>query len=209
MSQGTANRIAFNVAAQTVLRILIASYFLAVALQIIPGTNLGALFSPLLPAPFDGATAAGIVFILSFMVMIGVGTRGAALIIALMTFYASYLAMVELGVDQELGAFWRDIALIAALLLTYSEPQPGNLHRRRLVSRSVAPRRIDAANRVVITPRAPRPAPAMNLTALKAHAVPAADYVEPEPIVTRSTAQPRITRDDPAENIFAEDFAWN
>ena len=209
MSQGTANRIAFNTAAQTVLRILIASYFIAVAVQIIPGTNLGALFSPLLPAPFDSATAAGIVFILSFMVIIGSGTRGAALIIALMTFYASYLAMVDLGVDQELGAFWRDLALIAALLLTYSEPQAGTRHRRRILNRSIAPRRIDMANRVVITPRAPRPAPAMNLAALKVDAVPAADFVEPEPVVSRSRPEPRVTRDDPAENIFAEDFAWN
>ena len=51
MSHGTADRVAFNVAAQTVLRVLIASYFLAVALRLIPGTDLSWLFAGILPAP--------------------------------------------------------------------------------------------------------------------------------------------------------------
>ncbi|MBF9058750.1 hypothetical protein HKCCSP123_06090 [Rhodobacterales bacterium HKCCSP123] len=208
MSQGSATHVAFNTTAQTTLRILIASYFLAVALQIIPGTDLGALFSPILPAPFDGATAAAIVFILSFMVMTGVSTRAAALIIALMTFYASYLAMVELGVEEELGSFWRDLALIAALLLTYSEPKVGTRRRRRLFSRSISPRRINAAARVIITPRAPRPAPAMNLAALKAYARPVAD-AEPDTTATRREPAPQRDHDEATDNIFAEDYAWN
>jgi uncharacterized membrane protein YphA (DoxX/SURF4 family) len=199
MSQGTADRVVFNTAAQTTLRILIASYFIAVALQIIPGTDLAALFSPVLPAPYDGAFAAGVVFILSFMVMMGVATRVAALIIALMTFFASYLAMVALGVEEELGAFWRDIALIAALLLTYSEPAVGSRHRRRIVTRIVTPRRIDASERVVITPRAPRPAPATNFAVLKARAA-SVGGLEKAEAVRREQLQP-------LDNIFAEDFS--
>ena len=58
MGNGTMDRVIFNVAAQTVLRILIASYFLAVALNIIPGTDLALLFSPILPQTFAAATAA-------------------------------------------------------------------------------------------------------------------------------------------------------
>lgn len=124
MRDGTANRVTMNLAGQTVLRNLIASYFIAVALGIISGTNLALLFSAVLPAPLDAAFAAGMVFILAFMVMLAVYTRVAALILALMMFYASYLMMVELGVEQELGSFWRDLALIAALLLTYSDHTP-------------------------------------------------------------------------------------
>lgn len=98
MQDGTANRVRMNLAGQTVLRMLIASYFIAVSLRIIPGTDLGLLFSAVLPAPWNAAFAAGMVFLLSFMIMLAVYTRVAALILALMTFYASYLAMVELGV---------------------------------------------------------------------------------------------------------------
>ncbi len=145
MSTGTADRVTFNSAAQTALRVLIASYFLAVSLKIIPGTSLGILFEAILPEPYASATAAGLVFIFSFMIMIGLATRVAALLIALMTFFASYVAMVQLGVADELGAFWRDLALIAALLLTYGEANlSGDRRRRRLVHRKIVPRRVDA-----------------------------------------------------------------
>lgn len=142
MRDGTATRVTMNPAGQTVLRILIASYFIAVALGIISGTNLALLFSAVLPAPLDAAFAAGMVFILAFMVMLAVYTRVAALILALMTFYASYLMMVELGVEQELGSFWRDLALIAALLLTYFDHTPERGQHRRAIHRTIAPRRV-------------------------------------------------------------------
>jgi uncharacterized membrane protein YphA (DoxX/SURF4 family) len=180
MGHGNAQYVAFGTAAQAALRMLIASYFIAVALGLIPGTDLGILFSGVLVSPHDGATAAGIVFVLSFMIMIGMATRAAALILALLTFYASYLSMIALGVDQELGSFWRDLALIGALLLTYSEPAAGSRTRRRLVHRSIVPRRItshpDAAFGV---PRMARPAPAVGFGALRQ----GADHVEVDPIL--------------------------
>lgn len=98
----------------------------------------------MLPEPYAGATAAGLVFVFSFMIMLGLATRVATLMIALMTFFSSYLAMIALGVTEELGAFWRDIALIAALLLTYGEHSSYGARRRRLVRRQVLPRRVGA-----------------------------------------------------------------
>ncbi len=145
MCTGTADRVTFNSAAQTTLRVLIASYFLAVSLKIIPGTNLGVLFEAILPEPYASATAAGLVFVFAFMIMIGLATRVAALMIALLTFFSSYLVMVQLGVEDELGSFWRDLALIAALLLTYGEASlSGDRRRRRLIHRKIVPRRMDA-----------------------------------------------------------------
>ena len=125
MGQDTAERATLNATAQALLRLVIGSYFLAVALGLIPGTDLSVLFSGVLPPPFDEAVATGLVFLLAFMVMVDYATRVAALVMALITFYASYLAMISLGVAEELGSFWRDLALIAALLLTYSEPSRG------------------------------------------------------------------------------------
>ena len=142
MNIGTADRVTFNISAQIILRVLIASYFLAVALNLIPGTDLGLLFASVLPAPYAAATAAGVVFICAFMIMIGMATRSAALLLAIMTFFASYLTMVNLGVQQELGAFWRDLALIAALLLTYGDSPSDRRLRRRIIRRTITPRRI-------------------------------------------------------------------
>lgn len=144
MSQGTVNRVTFDAAAHTALRVMIASYFLAVALSLIPGTDLGLLFAIILPEPYSSAVAAGLVFLFSFMIMIGIAMRLAALMIALITFFASYLTMVQLGVQNELGSYWRDIALIAALLLTYSEPKLGRARSRKVLHREIVPRRIDA-----------------------------------------------------------------
>lgn len=125
MDQTFMGRAFINATAQSVLRLIIGSYFLAVALHLIPGTDLGILLSGVLPSPFDSAIATGMVFTLAFMVMLGRATRLAALLLALMTFYASYLTMLALGVGDELGSFWRDLALIAALLLTYSDDVGG------------------------------------------------------------------------------------
>jgi|GEM_PF-5548473 len=168
MGHGNAQYVAFGTAAQAALRMLIASYFIAVALGLIPGTDLGILFSGVLFPPHDGATAAGIVFVLSFMIMIGMATRAAALILALLTFYASYLSMIALGVEQELGSFWRDLALIGALLLTYSEPAAGSRRRRRLVQRSVVPRRVSYQQRSATGDlHMARPAPAVGYGTLR------------------------------------------
>jgi uncharacterized membrane protein YphA (DoxX/SURF4 family) len=145
------DRIALNAAAQIVLRLFIASYFMATALGIVPGTELGVLFSAVL-APMAASILAGaIVFLLSFMIMIALHTRLAALLLGLMTFYASYLTMISLGVADELGDFWRDLTLVAALMLTYGGSAGADGPRpRRLWFRHVAPRRVTAQHH---TPR--------------------------------------------------------
>jgi len=216
MQHGTADQVALSSAAQAILRLLIASYFIAVALNVIPGTNLGILFSAVLPAPYDGATSAGIVFILAFLVMAGIATRAAALIIALMTFYASYLTMISLGIEDQLGSFWRDLALIAALLLTYSEPQAGSRPRRRLFQRHVAPRRVATMVRDALTPRPMRPAPAVNFAALRATATPVRPTSEEATRaffrnrpVPANIARHLSARDfDDIDNIFADEGSW-
>ena len=108
--------------AQALLRIIIASYFIAVALGLIPGTDFSVLTALFMPAPFDKAFAMALVFMLAYLVMMGLWLRGAALTLGLMTFWSSYVGMISLGVSDELGSFWRDIALIAALMFTYGGP---------------------------------------------------------------------------------------
>jgi len=109
-------------AAQVSVRMLIASYFMATAIGSIPGADTGALLSPILSETLGRVVSGSIVFMLATMVLIGKQTRMAALILGLLTFYASYLQMVQIGMDHVLGAFWRDMALVAALMLTYGGP---------------------------------------------------------------------------------------
>lgn len=121
MEDTPADRPVLGPTAQTLLRILIASYFLAGAVGIIPSSTLTPLTKWFLPEIIAGPIAAATVFVLSYLVMVGICLRGAALLLGILTFWASYLRMLELGLATELGSFWRDLALIASLMLTYSK----------------------------------------------------------------------------------------
>jgi uncharacterized membrane protein YphA (DoxX/SURF4 family) len=161
MASDRAESAMINKTARALLRVIIGSYFLAVALALIPGTDLAILFSGVLPHPYDGALAMGLVFALAFMVMLGHATRVAALVMAMITFYASYLTMLQLGVADELGSFWRDLALIAGLLLTYSDDADGH-NLRNTAEWALARRKM-------------RPAPAVNFATLSVVGEPVAD----------------------------------
>ncbi len=113
--------------AQTLLRCLISSYFIAGAIGLIPGIDLLPLTERLLPPALSGPISATTIFVLAYMVMIGIWLRGAALLLGILTFWASYLRMMEQGMGTDLGVFWRDLALIGALMLTYSRSRGNSL----------------------------------------------------------------------------------
>lgn len=152
MKHSPTNHVVLSAVGQNLLRILIASHFLAGAIGLIPGTDLTPLTDTLLPLSLSGPFANATVFTLAYLVMIGVWLRGAALLLGILTFWSSYMQMVALGVEHELGQFWRDLAMIAALMLTYAVPEPRS-HRKRAISRrKVVPRRV-----VTVSPRTKRP----------------------------------------------------
>lgn len=205
MTNPTAERITLNATAQNLLRIVIASYFLAVALNLIPGTSLTILAEQVLPIEVAEPLSAMAVFALAFLVMIGLYMRPAALVLGLMTLFASYLQMIELGVADELGTFWRDLVLIAALMLTYAENAPRDYRMRGAIRRKVTPRRITPAEQ----PHRPRPAtvavsaPVQNMVTRESFA----DHL-PDPIVFASHRRtPANAVPGPVENIFVDAVA--
>jgi uncharacterized membrane protein YphA (DoxX/SURF4 family) len=170
-NEGTKGRLMLSATGANLIRILIASYFLALGVGVIPGTDISALFATVLPDPYAGLLAGGIVFALAYMVLVGLWLRPAALLLALVVFWSSYISVSHLGFADQLGGFWRDMTLIAALILTYAETDP-RAHTRRSAFRSVrAPRRLILRDEAVTprrvfsahTPKAPvipfRPAP--------------------------------------------------
>ena len=192
MTNPSAERITLNSTAQNLLRIVIASYFLAVGLNLIPGTNLTILAEQVLPAHVAEPLSAMMVFALAFLVMIGLYMRPAALVLGLMTLFASYLQMIELGVADELGTFWRDLVLIAALMLTYAENAPRDYRMRSAIRRKVTPRRVapvDHPHRA--RPVAPAPLAQPNLPV----AEPVAAFVSRRNLAANLP--------DPIDNIFA------
>ena len=193
MTNSSAERITLNATAQNLLRIVIASYFLAVGLNLIPGTNLTILAEQVLPAHVAEPLSAMLVFALAFLVMIGLYMRPAALVLGLMTLFASYLQMIELGVADELGTFWRDLVLIAALMLTYAENAPRDYRMRTAIRRKVTPRRVTPVDH----PHRARPA---------AIAVPARPAVAAEAPMVGFVSRRKLAANlpDAVDNIFAD-----
>jgi len=161
---GTAARPLLNVTGQNLLRVLIASYFLAVAVGFVPGTDPTILFKYLLPAPHSAVLGTAVAVSLSFLILTGFALRTSVLLMSLGIFWSSYLTALELGLSEQLGYFWRDLALIAALMLTYIETEPRSTRKRQMfrtvpdvrkVPFGKRPKRI--ANKTVPVGTAPEP----------------------------------------------------
>lgn len=179
MKDHSGDRAVLGSTAQNMLRVLIASYFLAGAIGLIPGTDLTSLTDRLLPTVLSAPVAGLTVFILAYLVMVGIWLRGAALLLGILTFWASYLHMIGLGLESELGVFWRDLALIASLMLTYAEPDAEAIENRNLLRR--------------IQPRQEPPAPIMD------HSM---TWHEP---VERTYGHEKLSVEE-LERLFHEDF---
>lgn len=121
MSVGTVDKVRFSLRAQVALRVLIASYFLAVALTVIPGVEYAALFSYFLPPSAAGIVAAGLVSVLTVSIMLGLATRLCAVVLALMTVYASALHVIAAVDVTAIARLWSDLALVGGLMLLYGE----------------------------------------------------------------------------------------
>lgn len=98
-----------------IMRLLVISYFIAMSLGWIGGTQMMEFMFPVLPDEIAKMLMRGLILLLSALVLIGIGRRHAALTLALVVFFSSYTTLYAGG---DIGAFWRDLALIGALLMT-------------------------------------------------------------------------------------------
>lgn len=104
-----------------IMRLLVISYFVASALGWIGGSAMVDFMIPVLPDDIATMLMRGLILILSALVLIGVGRRHAALVLALVVFFSSYTNLYAGG---DIGSFWRDLALIGALLMTADFARP-------------------------------------------------------------------------------------
>ena len=188
MTNATTDYVSLGATAQNLLRTIIASYFIAASLRLVPGTDLSPALSHILSPTMALMVSSVIIFTLAFLVMIGLFMRPAALMLGALTLLSSYMTLNALGVAQELETLWRDLVLVAALVLTYSENAPRDRHMRRVVRRKIMPRRVTAPT----TASRPRP-----------------------PVTSRETAFPKprkpwslVESDLVSENIFVENGVY-
>ena len=172
-------------AGQNLLRILIASYFIAVAIGLIAGTDATPLASVYLapePAALLGRSA---FFILGYLVMTGIWLRPAAMLLGIIMFWSSYILHFGPGATGPLGDFWRDLALVGALMLTYARLSPRGLRRSSMIRWT----------------RNPQPADLQQPVAPKRVAV-----LLPSNVTRLQTSAERAAGQKQTENIFRNDL---
>lgn len=132
-------------------RVLIASYFIASAFGLVVETHGDAVITVVLPNTAGATLASVIEFTLGYMILTGTQVRTAALLLSLYVLWSSFIANYVNSVTPSLDDFWRDLALIGGLLMTYSHDQsearePSRVRRGRpAFARRVTPRRIRPA----------------------------------------------------------------
>lgn len=137
------------ISGHTAVRLLISSYFIALGTGAIGGTDLSVLLVPFLPATAAKIITGAAVALLACLVLVGIHRRAAALLLAIALFWSSYLSLLSSSGHADIGGFWRDLALIGALILTYADAGRGaapaagtlgTLHRRVSGASTKAPR---------------------------------------------------------------------
>lgn len=198
---------------QNLVRIVIASYFLGVSIGLIPGTTAEPLTSTFLPAPYAEWAGKTIIFATAYLVLIGTFLRLSALFLAVVLFWSSYIANGLTHVE----AFWRDLALIGALILTYTQTLPRAERRRGLVRRKATVRRVDPTQPILprrvraLSHEARRPVltqPEPMAAAIPLPAPKKAVHAEAAPMPQKARLRLVDTEADPEEeNIFRDDPA--
>lgn len=135
---GSANVEALVLAA---VRILIASFFLARGSGLIKLPGDYQLFGAVLPEAQAVMATTVLLFGTGFLIMVGRAVRPAALLLAVFVFWSGFLHHDIASDPQALSGFWRDMALLGAVMLI-AMTEPGGSERFQFFVRQVVPRRV-------------------------------------------------------------------
>ncbi len=140
----------------SVVRILIASYFLATATGLIFEPASRTFLDAVLPVSQAQFVTTTYLFLTSFAIMVGIAVRPCALLLSIYIFWSGFLHY-DLGDPVALSAFWRDMALLGSVLMIAVTEQGGGA-QVRVWRKNVAPRRVPSTAREPrLTRGTPRP----------------------------------------------------
>lgn len=183
-------------------RLLIGSYFVAVSLGLTSDPQRGTLVDFIHPSPITEATVAGFLFLSGFVLMIGIWTRIAALMLILYVLASSGIQNAGNITNFTLDGFWRDLALIGGLLMAYAQSEVKPARRRTSTRLPFAPRVLPRRIKVEASARSGQSEPALTqnarrvidttVTARVAKVPPASTAPKPAPAKAKpaTTAKP-------------------
>lgn len=154
-------RFSIDQAGLNLIRIVIGSYFMALSIGLVAGLDPAAIFMPLMPVLPADILGGTVMFLLSACFMAGIHLRLVALSLAIFVFSNSLTQNMLHFVPGSVSAFWRDLTLTCAVLLTYSSLSRTALRRASVLAHRARLRRAreTASNprRITLPARGKRP----------------------------------------------------
>ena len=133
---------ALNQTGLNLIRIVIGSYFIGVALDLVDGVDQKALFAPFLSPEFADMMGSMLLFFISVLFMTGMFLRLSSLALCLFVLCSSVVQNFLPFTLSGVSGFWRDLTLACAVLLSYSPLDRRGLHRARVLHRARRIRRV-------------------------------------------------------------------
>lgn len=131
---------------ENLIRILIASYLMAVSVGIAPGPDLVAVFAQLMPETAAMTLGTAVMFMLAYAMMAGLWLRTTLLVLATMIVGTSFMENFILAETPDLGQIWQDIVVLCALLQNLIHLSNRQLRKTAILRRHKPVRRIEAGN---------------------------------------------------------------
>lgn len=159
----------FDHTGRSLIRIVIGSYFVAISTGLVHGVDRAALFSAIMTPPQAEQAGSATLMVLSIVFMSGLLLRLSALMLALFVLCSSLIQNQFLLGPIGFSAYWRDMALVCAILLTYAAQRPHGVRKVRWflapgtgwiprggkARAGVVPRRVTAAGKSARRPARP------------------------------------------------------
>lgn len=130
------------------MRILIASYLMAVSVGIAPGPDLVPTLKHFMPETQATIIGAAALFLPAYTMMAGICLRASIHVIAMMVVLATALDTLVFNDTPKLGTLWQEAVTLCALLQCLMLMKGRHFRHSSLVKRKVAVRRLDPQTRL-------------------------------------------------------------
>ena len=140
----TENRALLRPLAFVLVRMLLTSYFVALSVDLIAFPPGKAFVAEIMPANLAAPAYTMFLFGTALLILLDQHTRAATLLLSIFILSAAFHAYVLPEQGKDFAAFWKELTLVAALILCYAETDPRHRRRNGLIrfSRRIRPRRI-------------------------------------------------------------------
>ena len=146
-TRSRANRPLGN-AALKFIRMVMASYFIALSVDLIAGVDTAIFFTPFMQNDTADLVGSAITLYCAALLFFGLFLRLASLYLAIMVLTASIVQNFFHTPIGNVEAFWQDLVVVCGLLLTYCTLSPREMRRQAFIMQQIPQSARDLKGRV-------------------------------------------------------------